>query len=116
MNLLKQKSRLRVPAPFVCEQFENTSYLVMECLQKTIFTSDAWRTLGEGLASLHQQTQTKFGLEEDNYIGSLPQSNHLSDTWAKFYAEQRIIPLLNRAFDNALCTGEDVKQAEAVCG
>lgn len=115
LQLLKNKSTLHIPEPFLYGQFNNTSYLVMECLEEASFTLAIWKALGEGLAGMHKQTQPQFGLNEDNYIGSLPQSNHLSNTWAEFYTEQRILPLLKKAFDKALCTKEDMKNAEALC-
>ena len=114
LQLLKNKSRLHTPAPVVYGVFGTTSYLVMECLVPSSFTVDTWQALGEGLAGMHKLTQTQFGLYEDNYIGSLSQPNHLSGTWAAFYAEQRILPLIKTAFDNGLCRKEDVTDAEAV--
>lgn len=115
LQLLKDKSSLHIPVPIACGEFDTTSYLIMECLEPSSFTLHTWQALGEGLADMHKQTQIEFGSHEDNYVGSLPQSNRLSATWAVFYAEQRILPLTKMAFDNGLCTKEDVKDAEAVC-
>ena len=115
LQLLKSKSRLQIPVPLTYGQFNDTSYLVMECLNDTSFTPNTWQVLGEGIAGMHKQTQPQFGLNEDNYIGSLPQSNHLSETWAEFYAEQRILPLVKKVFDKALCTKVDIESAEAIC-
>lgn len=115
LQLLKEKSNLQIPEPSVCGQFNNTAYLMMECLEEASFTSKAWQALGEGIARMHKETQPQFGLNEDNYIGSLSQRNQPTDTWAEFYAEQRILPLIRKAFDAALCTKEDVKETEVLC-
>ena len=55
---------------------------------------------GAELAKLHQTTAPKFGLETDNYIGSLPQSNRTHDNWPGFFSEERIIPQLKMAIDS----------------
>ena len=55
------------------------------------------------LAKLHLNIVKKYGLETDNYIGSLPQENKISSDWASFFWSQRIHPLLNRlsiAYEN----------------
>jgi fructosamine-3-kinase len=55
--------------------------------------------LGDGLAALHAAGAPGFGYAHDNWIGSLPQSNRAHDTWAAFYAEERVLPLVRRAID-----------------
>jgi fructosamine-3-kinase len=49
--------------------------------------------LGEGLAAIHQHSSERFGWDEDNYIGTLPQEN----AWlpreagcARFFATRRL--------------------------
>lgn len=115
LQLLRSKSNLQIPEPFLYGEHNSTSYLAMECIEETPFTPKAWQSLGEGLAAMHKQTAPQFGLEENNYIGSLAQLNSFSNTWEEFYAEQRILPLIRKAFNTALCTKEDVKDAETVC-
>lgn len=46
--------------------------------------------LGEGLAALHLQAADQYGLDQDNFIGSLPQKNTQTNSWARFYGESRI--------------------------
>jgi len=46
--------------------------------------------LGEGLAVIHQQTDTQHGLDHENFIGPLPQVNPREDHWPTFYAQHRI--------------------------
>lgn len=48
------------------------------------------RDIGRGLAYLHQQTQSTFGLEVDNYIGFLPQVNSQTTDWVQFYTICRL--------------------------
>lgn len=53
--------------------------------------------LGRGLARLHAAGAASFGLDRDNYIGDLPQANGARPTWAEFYREQRLRPMVERA-------------------
>jgi len=53
-------------------------------------TSDYWTDFGHKLAGLHRCSKENFGLDHDNYIGSLPQSNGSSSTWVEFFINQRL--------------------------
>jgi aminoglycoside phosphotransferase (APT) family kinase protein len=46
--------------------------------------------LGHELATLHNMTAALHGLDQDNYIGSLPQPNAEHTSWVTFFSEQRI--------------------------
>ncbi|MFY0697363.1 MAG: fructosamine kinase family protein [Balneola sp.] len=47
---------------------------------------------GTELAKLHQHSAETFGLNHDNFIGKLPQSNHQHQNWADFFVSERIEP------------------------
>ncbi|MEZ6233949.1 MAG: fructosamine kinase family protein [Phycisphaerales bacterium] len=51
------------------------------------------------LASLHANLSPdgRYGLGEDNTIGSLPQPNGWMDDWAAFFGERRLTPMLESA-------------------
>jgi len=55
--------------------------------------------LGRALARLHAAGAEGFGLAQDGFIGSLPQTNAARPTWAAFYRECRLAPLVRRARD-----------------
>lgn len=52
---------------------------------------------GRALAALHAAGAERFGAEEDNWIGPLPQPNAAAGDWPEFYAERRLTPLARRA-------------------
>ena len=70
--------------------------------------------LGEGLAKLHAHSADQFGLDHDNFIGSLPQSNTPHPTWADFYGHQRLGAQLKRARDQGLATKPLIQAVEAL--
>ena len=45
---------------------------------------------GEGLAALHRTAGGAFGLDHDNFIGTLPQRNDQGRDWPSFFGERRI--------------------------
>src|SRR5439155_3144073 len=52
--------------------------------------------------ALHRFDAPSFGLDHDNFIGSLPQSNESRPTWAAFYRDKRLGAQLARAVDHGL--------------
>lgn len=84
---------IRVPRPICVGVAENSCYLVMEWLALEGSAQPlAWRQMGEQLARLHRLALSDrgFGWEMNNTIGSTPQLNAWTETWAAFWAEQRI--------------------------
>lgn len=53
--------------------------------------------LGRGLARLHAVGAPRFGLDEPNYLATLPQDNTPERDWPTFYVERRLRPLCQRA-------------------
>lgn len=72
-------------------------FLLLEWVEPGARCRDFDERLGRGLAALHRAGARAFGLERDNFIGSLPQDNQAAASWAAFYGERRLGPLLERA-------------------
>ena len=53
--------------------------------------------LGRGLARLHAVGAPSFGLDEPNFLATLPQDNTPERDWPTFYVERRLRPLFKRA-------------------
>lgn len=106
---------LQIPAPIHHGTYEQQSFLLMEYLEKGAESKTLWQQLGNGLAQLHQATNSYFGLTYDNYIGSLAQKNTPSNSWTNFYAQQRILPLMQQAFEQHKCTSSDLRLSEEIC-
>lgn len=93
---LREVDALRVPGVLAVSR-ETPAFLVLEHLGNGRPRADFDAALGRGLASLHRAGAACFGLEIDNYIGRLPQANRARETWADFYREQRLEPMVERA-------------------
>jgi fructosamine-3-kinase len=106
---------IAVPRPLITGTYGNDIYLVMECIEKGKASADFWQVFGRQLAALHKNSNEHFGLDHDNYIGSLPQKNDRRDSWSTFYAEQRILFLVRKAFDEKKCGIDDTRITERLC-
>lgn len=90
-------------------------YLLLQWIEKGAPKKDFWESFGLALAAMHKQPQAYFGWIEDNYIGSLPQKNTIHQSWASFYSECRILPLVKILFDTGAYTKPDTNLAESFC-
>jgi len=81
-------------------------YLILEYILEQGRGPDYWERFGRRLAGLHKHTSKGFGLEEDNYIGSLEQINSKREKWTDFFIECRLSPLMARASDKNLLSRE----------
>lgn len=73
------------------------SYLALELVESGPRRPSFDEELGRSLAALHRASPGAFGLDHDNFIGSLPQSNRSTDTWVEFFRERRLGTQLERA-------------------
>ncbi len=97
LDWLRSRSGLRVPEVLaVSEPAGELGYLALEWLESASPARDFDERLGQGLAELHRSGAPGFGLDHDNFIGSLPQSNGARESWVVFFREQRLEPQLAR--------------------
>ena len=99
LEKLRKPAIIDVPRPIKTGTVERHSYLVLEYKDAAAKKLDFWEIFGEQLAQLHQETQQSFGLEQDNYIGSLPQYNEKRESAGEFYIQMRLEPQLRIATD-----------------
>lgn len=103
LNILRNTSTIRVPEVIGLGEMNDEAFLVLEWIEAGKNDGQAQAKLGGQLASLHQTTMGYFGLDHDNYIGSLTQSNQKHTSWREFFIQERIEPQLKLAIDkNAL--------------
>lgn len=98
LELLRASQSFIIPKVVKVGKLGKYSYLLMRYLnsenQKPVF----WQDFARNLAKLHHSTSSNYGLDHDNYIGSLPQKNTFSKSASHFYIEQRLQPQFEIAF------------------
>lgn len=115
LRALQQQSLLKVPAVLAAGELEGKQYLLLEWLEKISAGRNFWEAFAQGLVALHKITAPLFGWTSSNYIGSLQQRNERKKSWGEFYATQRIMPLVERLFNNSFLGKNDFSAAEKLC-
>jgi fructosamine-3-kinase len=98
LAFLAEPKALRVPEVLeVSSPAEPVRFLALELVRSGSPARGHDEALGSGLATLHRFGAPSFGLDHDNFIGSLPQSNRAHARWAEFFEKERLAPQLDRA-------------------
>lgn len=117
LGLLRGTGIVQVPAVLGFGTAGGHHYLLMEYLESTGPAADYWEDMGRRLARMHREVQApRYGLEQDNYIGSLPQPNRPAGDWTAFFIEQRLEPLVRRAAGEGLLDPSGVRHFQALYG
>ena len=95
-----------IRTPNVIDHFEHMDdqFLILEYVAQEKIENKFWIHFAISLSELHQKSNTSFGLDQDNYIGSLGQYNGQMPTWEEFFISKRLKPLIKMAFDKGLLT------------
>ena len=113
-GLLKlNASGVQTPQVIFERSKDNLAFLALEYIPNGNFGN--WELFGEKLAALHTNKNEFFGLDYDNYIGSLRQVNKKENNWKGFYSNQRLLHLTKFAFDKELLSKTDSKKMEELC-
>lgn len=112
LALLASKKIIRVPAVIGTLLETDNQVLLLEWIEQGIKTEKFWRIFGEQLSGLHTISHSYAGLEEDNYMGALTQSNQPSTDWIEFFIQQRIEPQVRLAMDKKLLETHHLKDFE----
>jgi len=98
LDLLRGRSPVRIPKVLA----SGPSFLLLEYIEPGRSDNAFWENFGASLARLHLNSAPGFGLDFDNFIGSLPQVNSRRDQWPDFYREMRLEPQFKQAYDAGL--------------
>jgi len=91
LKVLKDTNAICIPDMIA---FEN-NFLILEFIPLSNPDACFWENFGRSLAKMHQKTDEKFGLDFDNYIGTLPQSNTQDKNWVDFFIQNRLLAQLD---------------------
>src|SRR6185295_11747341 len=110
LSLLRAVNALYVPALIATGDSGGTSFLILEWIDSGKRQKYFWEDFGSKFARLHQHSSENFGLDHDNYIGSLPQSNRQHKTWIEFFIEERLGKQIAIAINSGAISPAMVKQ------
>jgi len=107
LKLIQDTNTIGTPEVLDYGTFEGSSFLILEFIESKSPSGIDFKNLGTQLAKLHKNTSDIFGLEEDNFIGSLPQSNKRNALWIDFYVVERLLPQLQLANQKGLLSNRE---------
>lgn len=87
-------------------------YLILEWIEEGGGKPDSSYEFGIELAKLHSKTHESFGLDHDNYIGKLKQSNNEHSNWPDFFALERIEPQVKMGIESGKLTRSVLREVE----
>lgn len=99
LDRLREVNAIGIPRVLGHGEDHDTTWLLLEWVESTDHKQEFWKDFGKRLAKLHKHTADRFGLERNNYIGSLVQRNDQESDWAQFFTRQRLEPMLKLARD-----------------
>ena len=97
LKLLSETKTIAVPEVIVSGESGTYAFLLLQYIESGTAGYNFWNAFGTKLADLHRHTSGYFGLNQDNYIGSLVQSNIQHPDYIVFFISQRIEPQLKIA-------------------
>lgn len=115
LKVIAASGTIKVPAVVGVGSTVREQFLILEWLEEGVNNTSSQQALGGALARLHQQRGEYFGLDHDNYMGSLTQSNRLHTSWAEFFVQERLEPQLALGRRSGLLTKRVAEQFEALC-
>lgn len=93
LRILANAGVIRIPEVVHWGSLEqNDAMLLLEYIAPGQTSAGQMRAFGHQLAQLHRISQSDYGWEEDNFIGTLPQKNRLHTTAASFLESERLRP------------------------
>jgi fructosamine-3-kinase len=94
LSILKSAAVIKTPGVMEVFEEEGNQFLIMEWVEEGERSHSFWVDFGESLARMHSVSQRFFGLDTDNYMGSVPQENNKEKAWVPFFWKHRLSPML----------------------
>ncbi|NJX16249.1 fructosamine kinase family protein [Tamlana crocina] len=112
LQLIANTNTIKTPKVLAYNRFDNHAFLLMEFIESKSPSAKDFEHLGQQLAQLHQCDSENFGLDTDNFIGSLPQSNTQHSNWVDFYIHERLHPQFKLAHRKSLLASSEIPSVE----
>lgn len=97
LQLIAASKTINTPSVIGTGNASGEDFLILEFLDRGKMHPAFWNTFGKELAAMHSVTQEYFGLDHDNYMGSLQQNNSFRMEYDEFFIENRLEPQLKIA-------------------
>lgn len=114
LKLLYHQRAIRIPKVLAVGETGSYQFLLLEFIEQQSRSKKFWQLLGNRLAFLHRNSFDTYGLDHDNYIGSLRQLNKQDSSWINFFIQQRLAVQVAQAVDSKLAGNNWIKHFDAL--
>lgn len=114
LEMLKATNSIYIPEVKLVGNSGKYSFILMQYVKESTKQKNYWETFAEQLARLHSVKHENYGLDHNNYIGSLPQDNHQDVDLINFLITKRLDPLVRKAIDAHLLNTSDQKHFDSL--
>jgi protein-ribulosamine 3-kinase len=114
LSLLHSAKSITIPEIIGEGICEDQQFLVLSYIEPASKRKNFWENFAISLGNLHSVSNVLFGLEEDNYIGSLEQKNSFQKNWIDFFIMNRLQFQLELAIKKGLVTSSLVNKFESL--
>ena len=108
LELLRSSGAINVPEVLFVAEAGKYAFLLLEHISSAPIKNEFWDDFGKSLAVLHAHMADKFGLDHDNFMGSLVQQNNFHENWIVFFIEERLEPQVRLAREKNAISKSDV--------
>ena len=112
LEKLAAQGIFRVPSVLLYFSNRQEQILILEWIESATITKKSWNCFGEKLARLHRVHSEFNGLETDNFMGALPQSNRETLNWTDFFIRERLEPQVKLAVDRKYLSHPEITAFE----
>jgi len=114
LSLMCAAKEVRVPAVVATGDDGSNTFIILEYIASSPKKDDFWDVFGRKLAALHKHKGPYFGLDHNNYIGSLKQINDAHNRWTDFFREQRLLVQMELAARSGLLPSHSRRAFESL--
>lgn len=115
LKLLAASDAIRVPQVLAVNS--QPAFILLEWIDPAGHSS-GWdqERLGHQLAALHRSAAPQaYGLDHDNYIGSISQINSWRPDWVTFFRENRLHPQIKLSVEHEYLSGAQLHKLSRIC-
>jgi protein-ribulosamine 3-kinase len=114
LKILADTNTISVPEVITTGESGKNAYLLLQYIESGTPGRNFWNEFGTKLADLHRNTNDHFGLDHDNYIGSLVQANKPNPDFFSFFVSERIEPQLKDARNKGAFNPGDIRYFDSL--
>ncbi|MCX6285387.1 MAG: fructosamine kinase family protein [Bacteroidetes bacterium] len=102
LELLSMARAIKVPKVILQDNLTDYSFILLEFINSTRQSNEFFKNFGRSLTCLHRNKSELYGLDYNNYMGSLPQNNCYHSDWVDFFVEERLDKQVRLAIQKSL--------------